>query len=408
MLYTKPISEISYEEVVQFCELEKEESFVLDYKREIDRSLIKTVASMANTYGGIVIIGVEDNDGKPTLPAVGFDYTEGISERLTGLIIDNVYPPFFPEVQVCEPKGSKTFAVVRVSQSNLGPHAINSNRRVYIRTGNQSRPEDFESIDKILWLSDKRERFTLFKGELVNDAYNRYKNLCSLEGVSVDFGELTISCSPLYPEKSFITPLEVKNDLVSRKFSVNYESSTFPYLARTTVTPTPNGIYLFSGGNVTFYTYINQFGLIYHTEDIGLLREEMLEGGKTHYHREIHLSTALLRALLTIEFSHRYQRWIGNWGALSFNFRLNKIIKIPVYPAQSGSFQLDSAISIEKRYMWKKIITVSELEKDEVRKGMLKELFVDLHWSFSHEVRDEIAMKWIETKYKQVSPLKTE
>jgi len=68
MLYTKTIERITFEDVVNFCAERHRESTYLDYKRQIDNSLAKTIAAMANTWGGLVIIGVEDEDSRPRHP----------------------------------------------------------------------------------------------------------------------------------------------------------------------------------------------------------------------------------------------------------------------------------------------------------------------------------------------------
>ncbi|GAJ01553.1 unnamed protein product, partial [marine sediment metagenome] len=38
------------------------------------------------------------------------------------------------------------------------PHAIRGNTRVYIRTDTSNEPEELATVDKVLWLLDKRER----------------------------------------------------------------------------------------------------------------------------------------------------------------------------------------------------------------------------------------------------------
>ncbi len=68
MLFTKDITQITYEDVFIFCNQRLPESVHLDYKRDFPRNLEKTIAAFANTMGGLVIIGVEDDDGKPKLP----------------------------------------------------------------------------------------------------------------------------------------------------------------------------------------------------------------------------------------------------------------------------------------------------------------------------------------------------
>jgi Putative DNA-binding domain len=39
---------------------ERSESFALEHKEKFSPSLIKSVAAMANTYGGLIVVGVTD------------------------------------------------------------------------------------------------------------------------------------------------------------------------------------------------------------------------------------------------------------------------------------------------------------------------------------------------------------
>ena len=68
MLFTKEITKITYQDVVDFCNQQISESINLDYKKAFPANLEKTIAAFANTMGGLIVIGVEDKDSKPKLP----------------------------------------------------------------------------------------------------------------------------------------------------------------------------------------------------------------------------------------------------------------------------------------------------------------------------------------------------
>ena len=57
-MFTKPIDEITFEDVESFCEKWTEAERV-EYKQEI-KHIPKIVSSFANTLGGIFIIGVKN------------------------------------------------------------------------------------------------------------------------------------------------------------------------------------------------------------------------------------------------------------------------------------------------------------------------------------------------------------
>ena len=63
--FTKPIDEITFEDVESFCK-ESGENVRVEYKRDITvkRHIPKIVSSFANTYGGGFLIGVEADKTK--------------------------------------------------------------------------------------------------------------------------------------------------------------------------------------------------------------------------------------------------------------------------------------------------------------------------------------------------------
>ena len=209
-IFTMPKDEIGYDDVVSFCSQKVKEGMSLDYKRDFPSELEKTISAFGNTFGGIIIIGVEDDDSKPKPPYQGIGYKEGLEEKVQNIILDNIYPPIFPEITVCPPKDGKTFVVIRVPQSNETPHAIHNEKRVYIRTGNRNKPEDLATVGRIEWLTNKRKKSEEMRELLYSRAKERYQNICKSRNVEIKFAELTLSFAPLYPQKPLMSVDEIR------------------------------------------------------------------------------------------------------------------------------------------------------------------------------------------------------
>jgi hypothetical protein len=175
MIYTSPIEQVSWAAVEAFCAQGVVESPLLDYKIDFPNDLGRTIAAMANTLGGIIIIGVDEQaDGKPVLPIAGVTLQPGLAEKITNIVLDSLTPPVFPEVAVCpDVSGAKAVVVVRIPQSPESPHAIRSNTRVYLRTGNRNKPEDLATLEQVGWLQGRRAKAVDLREHIFGEAIKR-------------------------------------------------------------------------------------------------------------------------------------------------------------------------------------------------------------------------------------------
>src|SRR5437870_11576893 len=129
VLFAKPVSNLKFEDVEEFCD-RFHEGIRIEYKSTLDNSvkskLPKVVSSFANSYGGILIIGIDAPSGVPRKPYVGVNF----SEREPGLTVQNICrSAIFPEVPfytslVHSRAPGKAFLVVEVNESPRAPHAI--------------------------------------------------------------------------------------------------------------------------------------------------------------------------------------------------------------------------------------------------------------------------------------------
>jgi hypothetical protein len=222
MIYTSPINAITWQSVEDFLGQGVKEGSYLDYKLDWPANLERTIAAMANTLGGVILIGVDENaDGSPKLPAVGIPLTSGLAERVTNIVLSNITPPVFPEVAVCpDGKHERALVVIRVPQSHQTPHAIMASTRVYLRTANRNNPEDLATLDQIEWLRDHRARAMQLRTEVFGAAVarsdlslglgSRNMNGAFQRGAHVT-PYLTLFAAPFYPRDPFARPPELRS-----------------------------------------------------------------------------------------------------------------------------------------------------------------------------------------------------
>ena len=123
--------------------LSETESSTLEYKREIDTDDIrKTVVAFANTRGGTLKIGVED-DGT----VIGIDQPN--KDRITQIIRDGVMPKIIPKINI-ETYEYKDIIVVDIQDCTNIPYNTN-NGIYYIRVEATTRiASTFELIDLLV------------------------------------------------------------------------------------------------------------------------------------------------------------------------------------------------------------------------------------------------------------------
>ena len=125
------------------------EGKTLEFKRDLSspKNLLKTLVAFANTAGGRVIVGVEDQ----TRAALGVKSPLDEEERLGSMIADSIEPRLVPNIEMMTVDG-KTLLILEVYLSNSRPHYIRSEgaeRGVYVRLGSSNRQADLELIDEL-------------------------------------------------------------------------------------------------------------------------------------------------------------------------------------------------------------------------------------------------------------------
>jgi hypothetical protein len=163
-LWSKQLSQVTFTDIEEFCALQIPEGAQLDYKREIPNDLAKTVAAFANSRGGLILLGVSANQktNTPDLPIAGMPFSKGLTERVTAICRDNIYPSLIPEHSevIAHPDNNEQcFIVLRIEESELAPHSITNKTHVYVRTGDTNHKLDIlANVDQIESLLDRRRR----------------------------------------------------------------------------------------------------------------------------------------------------------------------------------------------------------------------------------------------------------
>ena len=119
--------------------LQQPEGKTLEFKRDLSspRNVLKTLVAFANSAGGRLIVGVDDQH-----QIVGVTDPLDMEERISNLIADSIEPRLIPNVELAS-IGGLTVLVLEVFLSSSRPHYIKRlgpEQGVYVRLSSSSRP----------------------------------------------------------------------------------------------------------------------------------------------------------------------------------------------------------------------------------------------------------------------------
>jgi predicted HTH transcriptional regulator len=122
--------------------LQRHEGKTLEFKRDLSSpvNVLRTIVAFANSAGGVLLIGVEDESRN----VKGVESPLDAQERLANIISTGIGPPLMPAIEIL-PWRDKTVIVIDVFPSYSRPHhlvADGAERGTFIRVGPSNRQAD--------------------------------------------------------------------------------------------------------------------------------------------------------------------------------------------------------------------------------------------------------------------------
>lgn len=130
------------------------ESSVLEFKREIPKNsqIVHTVIAFCNTFGGRLVLGVED-DG--TICGVPERNLDAIIESLQASICQHCTPPILPFIYT-QRISDKIVVIIQVSQGMQRPYLFTESglqKSAYVRLGSHTIKADEKWLREMQWLA---------------------------------------------------------------------------------------------------------------------------------------------------------------------------------------------------------------------------------------------------------------
>ena len=357
MFFNKPIHDLTYSDVVTFCEKRLPENKQLDYKFMLPKNhekFAKTIASFANALGGTIIVGVQDDkDDKPCPPFVGILYHEKVRNAVESIIQTYIDPIVFVDINVCaNAERKKMFIVINIPQSNLTPHLVGKLKRAYIRTGQSSSPETIVHPDQLPWLLDHRQKSERLRHILYDKAEKHFDNyLKTLNASAHGESVCTISLCPFYPQEPLTgyirLPQLIKNAATQAPYGV-MANPDYPLRSvqdGVTILSNERGVYKL--------TEFNTYGLIMNNHIAS--QEEIVNG---HPARTIRLEKLAQNLILFLLTAQKFLNQLSFTGALYFR------LKITNTRALRALFHKSKATVLEDYLRLDQTISPSELQSN--------------------------------------------
>lgn len=162
-MFGKKTEDLEYEDIEYLVESRKQqEGYTLDYKKSIGNpdkaknELAKDISSFANSGGGFLIIGINDD-----LKIQGVDRiirNKSIDEWINQVVSTNIEPNVFyldPKL-VAVPDSEKVIVVIEIPESSKKPHMVNELFTYFVRINDSSKKANHSQVRDMFEFSRNR------------------------------------------------------------------------------------------------------------------------------------------------------------------------------------------------------------------------------------------------------------
>jgi hypothetical protein len=190
-LFTDPLSATTAQDVREFLCLTSPESQrpqecpQIDYKIDLPQDLGDSIAALANTYGGLVFIGVKSDKAKQNIPVAmpGAKIGGDAKARLTDKIISTVTPrPDFEVHSVPIGTAGEVVAVIRVRQGSFPPYEYSQGAtiRIPVRVQDTNRQATVREVEDLF---KRRESLNRPPEEVARNYLNSDYFFCTIDAL---------------------------------------------------------------------------------------------------------------------------------------------------------------------------------------------------------------------------------
>jgi hypothetical protein len=420
-LLVQDFGTITFQDVVDFCTQKVVENTELDYKQVLPKELAKHFAAMSNRYGGLIIVGVEE-DSQTGLPSK-WDGIVNDGKQIDRVhqFANNVRPLPTYDVRVTDEVNGKVFLLVRINEGGAPPYRVFNDPIVYIRTGNTTTrttasPADAEVVRELYakrvnaegarQTNVSRAKAVLLsmleQGDLQRSEQVLHKreldgnNQFLLTDLNDDFRMLTAYLQPFYPGRELAKPREMYAALGDvRVMNRQDQGRSFPAVAG--IRPMARGMLVvnFMGkGDLSFSAdQIYASGFYSHSEHSGM----GLRGAEAE---NIFLADVARVLYTTLLFGRKLYGRFGYSGLTRGAVELTGARGRPVSRISAQRhWQTDFPLAIDAAYRWPIEADTHQLTSDDWLRSYFYRTMQEIYWDLGFEdaaerIFDQFLSEW--------------
>ncbi len=150
-LYRIPLENLKWADVDLFLKQDLPESEILEYKSDFSDGVTESIASMANTQGGLILVGVAEaaKTKRPVAPAPGVKrshFDQGTVGNHCAAKLQPLYVPLHGFAEFPHDLG-KGVLVIKVEPGKAPIPLWEEGHGILIRVGDQNRPADLHTLE---------------------------------------------------------------------------------------------------------------------------------------------------------------------------------------------------------------------------------------------------------------------
>lgn len=395
-IFSKPLTSLEYSDLNELLESDAQENIRLEFKeRSPSKSeMMKKISSLANTYGGWIIVGAAEGDRGKLGSLPGVDEMPNYKQTLVQWTFECISPPIDIQVsdsiQIVDANGGnddKFLYVIFVPESDLAPHFLNGRKGIYVRSDEYSQffEPKMATLEEILRLTGRRqavldrrslliERAKIRFGSYAETSYAEYgRNPAGLGG------NLSLVFSPRYPDRRLFDYASLIAAIHNQV--INWRQVGFPRLNTGHLTQHESVLVRRPGSSFSLLE-ISLWGVLAYATELEI---EYGRGELENRPVGIHLNHFLGQLLVFTEHAKRMLTTCGYLGPIKVVLSLNKIRGVPWihfpdgFAEENAKSILDDSAIIDFEIDSQQIIE----SRDVVVMAFLREILFAIDWPYA-------------------------